>query len=486
MSRYSLAALSGALVCAAIWWWPLAMVALVPLYALATAAPSQRDAFRYGAVAGIFLWGPICVLTLAQLVPGLGGEYYTWVIRALSLPAALTGGILVGVVALLWQRMSGRSPLVRTLGAAGVWVMFEALVQWISNGYWMAALGTSLTDAPGALILARLGGAPLISFVAVFFAGTFVEVYRVRNTPRGIAPFGVALGVVALTVAVLAALPERTQNTLTVSIIQSVPVQHFDLALGSWQGNEFYNPILRALLESAGSPDLIVYPSPLAEQAMSPEQDASVGSWLARFESTSTSVLLWGLMAQDDRTYTYNALWGAGQEQIYQKNVLYPLSDYSPWWAKFAGVEKSSEEVSSGTQTAPLSLGGLRLGNLICSELEQDGWARRQGASADLILADGFDAFFPSAFAGEYSIKIARYRAAELGVSVVRANVFGPSALIAAGGKVVADLPYGHRGVLRAELPIERVSTPYRAIGEWGTYALCALVLCVAYRHRRR
>ena len=71
----------------------------------------------------------------------------------------------------------------------------------------------------------------------------------------------------------------------------------------------------------------------------------------------------------------------------------------------------------------------------------------------------------------------ARLRAAENGVPLIRAHIFGPSALINADGTIAASLPYGAAGILRGDVSMNKIPTLYAYAGSLPVYLFIAAVL---------
>lgn len=487
MPRYLLPALSGVLLALCFYpfyYPPLVLVALAPLYYFVHLPHrTAREVFVAGCLTGIIVTPILFVSTLAQLNSGWGGEYYTWVMRLSSIPFSLGESALFGGMALGWWYLRSRSPLLNVLAAASGYLLLERIMTFVLGGYYPDSLASAAVSLPFALTVAALGGIPLVSFLLAAFSAALGELALAYNKNlHALWPLGVAAVLCVFVVGFSASrVPQLAAATLAVSVIQTAPTSPFELFLGEWHGSAFYDPLLRAQLqEAAQGSELVVYPYSVVESDLSATQDVAVGEWLTAFSAASTSVVLWNSTVRDKKLYTEYALWQGGHEQLYQKHVLYAFSDYTPWWAQLFGVEKSPTSTAAGDSYGPLRVGSLQVGGLACSELHQDSYARAQAAQADVLLAVGVDAFFPGPLIGNYSRTIARYRAAENGEPVVRANLFGPSALIDAHGAVIAELPYGKRGTLRGALPIQKVLTLYRRLGEWPVYILLLVSLAAA------
>jgi len=82
---------------------------------------------------------------------------------------------------------------------------------------------------------------------------------------------------------------------------------------------------------------------------------------------------------------------------------------------------------------------------------------------------------------------MARLRAAESGLPIAFVQATGPSAAIAADGRIVAKLDAGRRGSIDVDLPIASVRTPFRRTGDLvGPFSLVASLASLALGGRAR
>jgi apolipoprotein N-acyltransferase len=181
---------------------------------------------------------------------------------------------------------------------------------------------------------------------------------------------------------------------------------------------------------------------------------------------------------------------------IYDKHHLVPFGEYVPWLSPLAdrpGWEWLTTFTGSallgytpGPGPAVLELGGLVQGAglalpLICYEAV---FARhlRVSERPDWVMQLTNDAWF-GAYSGPFQhLALARLRAIEQGLPLVRAANTGVSAVIDGRGRVVASLGLGLEGVVDADLPGALPPTPYARSGDlpWqlalvlalGTFAL--------------
>ncbi len=93
-------------------------------------------------------------------------------------------------------------------------------------------------------------------------------------------------------------------------------------------------------------------------------------------------------------------------------------------------------------------------GLLICSEVLFPSMVRRlKREGMDILIVISNEASLPKMYS-LLLLNIAKYRAQENGIFIVRVNTTGYSALISPMGKVVKMLPYGKKGILKVSIPI--------------------------------
>lgn len=468
--RYALPALSGvllALVFFPFYLWPLAFIALAPLFYFSTQEHrTVKEVFFGGCIVGIVGIGPLIYLSLAQISLFPDAQAFTFLIRASSIPTVLFVGALFGSVALSFRFLHSRLLLLSPLAGASLYLLLvETPLFWVFDGYYYGAFSHAVVSFPPALSAASFGGAALVSFLVALTNGALAEAYAApkRN------------GAWASAVLVLAGwgglflLSERlvsASGEATVTVIQG----------------EF-----EKYIEEASSADLVVFPSARSEGIVSASEDAAEGRRLAQAVPSETTVLLWQTVSEGDALYDEYALWRGGEKSNYRKRELYALSDdYTPAWLRAFGIEKSPYGITPGLPENFATLNSVRIGALICSELHQTELARTTAAEAPFIIAAGSDAMFPGPLSGDFSLAAARLRAAENARPVIRGNLEGPSALINADGSVQIELVYGQEGVLRGVVSlVSSGATPYAKTGSTPVFALALLFVGAAAAARR-
>jgi len=195
---------------------------------------------------------------------------------------------------------------------------------------------------------------------------------------------------------------------------------------------------------------------------------------------------------------------GAAPEARYDKLHLTPFGEVMPYisWSDWlesrllsVGAPGMAFNLSAGDEATVFEAGGLRFATPICFEATMPAVCRRLAYErgerrVDALIQLTNDGWFGRWPGGrETHLLLARCRAAELGVPVVRAANTGTSAMIDERGAVSARLPAMAHGVLLAEVP--RVAGRGTVYGRWlgdaaGWAALAVTLAAAGWSYRRR
>lgn len=466
---YRLPVVSGvllALVFYPFYFWPLAFLALVPLYSFSQGEHRTRgEVFWGGCITGFIGIGPLVYYSLTQLTLFPEALLFTYLIRASSIPAILLIGVLFGGSVVAYRALRSPSLFFNSLIGASVYLAIEAVLFFVFGGYYYGSLAHAVSAFSPARAFAALGGVSLISFLIAWVSALAAEILFVwKKRPRH------ALRVVAYSLFIVgflyAGLVIQTAlgkgDSLRVAVIQSVPLAR----------------LTPEILHAAGEVDLLIYPFSPSDGVVSSTTDRRIGTFLAKTVSASTTVVVWNTVAERGALYDELAFWRNGEKLSYRKQELYALSDYAPWWS--FGFVKSPFVISPGMESE-VRINGVSVGNLICSELHQEELARKRARASAFLLAVGSDSMFPGDLSGNFSLSAARLRAAEHTIAVVRGNISGPSAIINPDGSLQSSLPFGASGILRGEIVVRaQGTTPYARWGDAPLYALAGLVIAAA------
>ncbi|MBP6011349.1 MAG: apolipoprotein N-acyltransferase [Alphaproteobacteria bacterium] len=167
------------------------------------------------------------------------------------------------------------------------------------------------------------------------------------------------------------------------------------------------------------------------------------------------------------------AVSGSGKVlAVYDKAHLVPFGEYLPlfWLLEPLGITKltgGSGGFKEGPGVRTLTIASLpSFGPLICYEVIFPGEVVESGRRPDWLVTMTDDSWF-GPWTGPYQhLGIAKIRAAEEGLPIIRAANTGVSAVIDPYGRVIASLGLNETGVLDAELPTQLVPTIYSIAGD--------------------
>jgi len=214
--------------------------------------------------------------------------------------------------------------------------------------------------------------------------------------------------------------------------------------------------------------------------------------------NANQSHILLGLPVYDFETKTsYSAMLGlGGPTQEYHKQVLVPFGEYVPLGGMLRGVIEffnlpmSSFSPATSPQKA-IEFEGFTVIPAICYEITYPKIVQNLVRLADersekpkLIVTISNDAWFGSSFGPDQHLQMARMRALELGLPLVRATNDGITAVVDAKGVQLQRLPKNQQATLEYSLALDYYQTPYRRYGLWGIASILLASLVFLLTHR--
>lgn len=496
------AAVSGALAALAFPpspFWPLAWVALLPLYRSFEAGRGWWPAF----VAGLAYHG----LTVYWI--GLNSDPPP-LLAFLSLL-----GALVWLSALWGLAGSLTAFLVRRLGPAAIVLHGPALVAidwWVEGtemGFPWNLLGATQVDDPLLRPLAAIGGMHALTLAVLLLNWLAWRAWRSWSGDRRRSLKALALLPVALLGCLLLG------RLGTGEIVESGPPLKVLIVQGNvppeekW-GNPYTWTVDKQLalsdsaLDAGAEAELVIWPETAVPTRLlqRPALVAALSDWCAaRGVALLTGANDLGRDARG-RVRPFNGSFLITKDGVvdeFRKIRLVPFGERVPgqrWIPALGGINMGQAEFAPGTERGagrlPLPGGDtLRFGRSICFEGNFGGLAREMVLDgAELLTNQTNDAWFGTSRELDQHLAIFRLRAVESGRWLARATNNGYSAVIDASGRVRQSLPKGVAGVLAAEVPRRRTATFYLRFGDLlprlGLLLLSWGLLLALFGHRRR
>ena len=180
---------------------------------------------------------------------------------------------------------------------------------------------------------------------------------------------------------------------------------------------------------------------------------------------------------------------GEGAIRCYHKMHLVVFGEYVPFGKHFPWVHRlmpMSMVLSAGTRPAAFELGPLRVSPNICYETVIPHVIRRQvntlkaeNAEPDVLVNLTNDGWFWGSSELDMHLACGVFRAVECRKPLLIAANTGFSAWIDADGRILAKGPRRAKGILLAEVAVDRRSSWYLTYGDWPA-AIC-LAACLLF-----
>jgi apolipoprotein N-acyltransferase len=456
-------------------WYYFSWVALIPLL-LALHGRTKRQAFILGCICG--------------LVHYLGTLY--WMFYALhqygGIPASLSAFVVLlpcaylalylgcfAIVACEWFAY----PLLWVLGLPGVWVALELVRAHLLTGFPWANLGYTQTPLDALIQIADISGVYGVSWLVVLSSTALTALLR---RARG--------GYTGLLVAVVCLVGVIGYGSWRKGTIDDLQNAATPWTVGVVQGNidqsrkwdpafqqetlKRYRELSQLAAAHNPAPELLVWPETAAPFFYRLEEKLT--AQLADIVKETGTPLLFGSPGMtivegeprlQNRAYLVNG--SAILEGVYAKQHLVPFGEYVPLQKFLFFVHRlvqAAGDFVPGDDPSPLILGRQPFGVLICYEDIFPELARaavERGATSLINITN--DAWYGTSSAPYQHLELARWRAIEFRVPLIRAANTGISSIFDATGKSCGTIPLNQPGASVCSVHPFRILTFY---AKWG------------------
>ncbi|MBF9047841.1 apolipoprotein N-acyltransferase [Rhodobacterales bacterium LSUCC0031] len=468
--------------------WIIALIAFAMLLHLGAAARSPRLG------AGLFWLGGTSYFAVAL----------NWLVEPFLVDAATTGWMapfalaaMAGGLALFWwlaaylalRLLPQASKGARIAGLVGLLLLAETARAVVFTGFPWAHPGHVLIGGP-LLPLAGVAGAHGLTLVVLAIAGGMAYF----GTARPLAAMAVlsVLLVVAIRLdATVLPPPPPTPDAPVIRLVQPNAPQHL-----KWRADMipvfFQRGLSLTAQASARLPDLVIWPETSLPVLL--DNSASERARIAAAARGAMTLIgaqrFAGFLPRNSL-----ALLDRNGEilSVYDKHRLVPFGEYMPGGmvAEALGLRGLAERLDGGYRPGPgpeLIALGDSLGQAFAMVCYEAIFARDLARTprGDWMVQVTNDAWF-GRFSGPYQhLALARLRAAEQGLPLLRAANTGVSAVIDARGGIVAMLPLNTAGALDAPLPVAMPPTLYAKTGDAPIILIVLLATAGLLVHARR
>ncbi len=386
------------------------------------------------------------------------------------------------------------------LSFASLWILFELLRSHIYVGFPWLLLGNALVDSPLSH-WAPIGGVFLIGFLALITMASLFHlslliptIYVFRNQSKAfillliiLAPWAIGFRLQFF---------EWTQpiaKPIDVAIIQANTPQELkwnESQLGAIR--DVYYKMTREQIHQ----DLIVWPEAAIPYVYKDKDNFyNPIDFLAR--QTNTTLII-GSLRIDSNQQTYNSILMAGArlaniQPVYDKRTLVPFGEYIPLEAYLSRwlslLDLSVYSISPGTKSAPFQTSEWKIASSICYEITQGQYIAEQARGANFLVTLSNDSWFSDTIGPHQHSHLARMRALENQLYLIRSTNNGITGVIAPNGKLVARIPQFQRRVLATQIVPRQGFTPYQLSGDVPMILLSSilsLLSFIIYRRNRK
>ncbi|MEO0369621.1 MAG: apolipoprotein N-acyltransferase, partial [Pseudomonadota bacterium] len=391
---------------------------------------------------GLFLFGVSWVYNSLSVYGGM--PFWMGSIAVLGFSSLLSLFIATCGLLLAWLTPSKPTRLVLF---PFTWIVFEWAKSWVLTGFPWLDIGYTQTETM-LFSYAPLGGVYLVSFTVACLAAALVFVlinWRIGSPHRFLfIPIGLAISLFSVAYIVSSSTwSQPVGQPLSIGIVQpNTPITQ------KW-GIAYRDKVIAGLISNnqqllnKEKLDLIVWPETALPVYLS---QTSPQFWDA--VRPSGVALLTGLIEErrsGGLSETYNAavLVCEQGQSVYRKRHLVPFGEYLPlrflfqWVLDYLEFPMSDMTAWQGEQS--LSCGdGIKLGLSICYEDAFAGEYQQHVGDATVLVNISEDAWFGESLAASQRLQMARMRARELSLPLVRSGNTGPSAFIDSRGEVIA------------------------------------------------
>lgn len=420
-------------------------------------------------------------------VIGAWGLPFHWVVlhpipaaAASSVTALLAYGVLLAAWTGFWVSRRPEGGASRDLPAVLALAAFDVLLArgpfampWLSPGL-------SVAESAWALGLAAMAGFHGVTLALLLLSMAVLRLFSDRNGRT-------ANGLLVLLLIVLPfprpSLPE-SGAALEVRLVE--PGWSPDV----WASVDDTTRVARlaALGARAGQADLVLFP----ETALPAGSAAELSRWTHSLsDSARAAVLTGGILRVDPDGRARNvAMSSDSVEPMYAKRRLVPFaervpfSDWIPFFDRFAVPSGGVRSYARGVELSPITVGPISAGVLICFESLFARDARHLlEEGADILVVLTQDGWWGSDAAHKQHAAFSRLLASATGSPLLHATVDGRTQALDATGRPVQLRTEGP--LHAATLPLARVNTPFRRVGDWPFFAIFGALLLTVIARRR-
>lgn len=495
LMRPLLAALVGAsttLAFAPYSFWPFAIISPLLLILLIQSNES-KSAFRLGLFWGLgqfstgISWVHISIDTFGGMPKIASLFLMALLVSYLALYPALFASLLT-------RFFPQKKISTLLLASPALWLITDWARGWIFTGFPWLWLGYSQIDAPLSG-LAPIGGVQLITLALMVCTGSIAYTLFSKEIRWLLIPCAIFASSYGLK-QIDWVTPEPSKIT-SFSLIQGNIAQD-----KKWKPSERWPTLMKYLDLSRENwqSDIIIWP-----EAAIPALERELPDFLLNVDKAARmneTALITGVVTRNEFGHYYNSVLTLGvtphgeynylTQPRYHKHHLLPFGEFVPFeaflrpLAPFFNLPMSSFSRGARIQDNIVA-NGRYFATALCYEIIFAEQIRQNLTSnTDFILTLSNDAWFGDSIGPHQHMSIARMRALEFGLPVIRATNNGVTAITNHKGDIIRQIPQFQTAVLNTQVSSTEGTTPYRQIGHWPMFLLVLFALTITIRTNRQ
>jgi apolipoprotein N-acyltransferase len=499
-SKFFIAFASGALCSLAFAPFYLVIFAIISIaifYFLIDKSNNKKLAFYYGFFYGFgyFLAGNYWI-AISLLVDA---DEFAWLI-----PFCLT--LIPGVLALYFaflafcfeviiKKFHFRENHYKITIFAVLWVIFEFLRSYLFTGFPWNLLGYSALFNEAFAQSANIFGVLGLSFLMVLIA--LLPLLFFKNNHKKPDKIFAAIIVVLALLNLIYGKNYISDEKLTINHEHKLRIVQANIKQEmKWAEHEKYRNFLKAisLTNSRNLDDIktVIWAETSTPYAI--EKNSAVVEKL-KLAIPKNGSLITGALRFEHDSYRITSAWNSvftlsenGIDNFYDKHHLVPFGEYVPLEEYLPFIQKitnGSIGFSKGSGPKTLEANGLKYSPLVCYEVIFFDKIIDKNDFPELLVNVTNDAWFGLSSGPFQHFDMARMRAIEYGISLVRSANTGISAFVDPFGRVIAKIGLNEEGIIDVDLITKNEKTIYATKGSWPLIWLLLAIIAIIFAMKK-
>ncbi len=463
--------------------FPLAFLALIPLFA-AWQRALPRQALGDGFVFGLGQFG-VGVSWVYVAIHQFGNSPAPVAVVLTFLFVAVLAAVpaLVGYLAARFAPQGRHSAVLLLLWLPALWTLGEWFRGWFLTGFPWLNLGYSQIDSP-------LGGyAPLIgvyglSWICALTAGSLLWLGQARQAAlRLVLPLLLLLWVGGVLLGMLTWTTPLGEPVRTTLIQGNVPQSTKWNPEATRDRLQRYAGLTQKYFDDS---DIIIWPENAVTVFYHDIKAAFFDGLAEDLRATGTDLILGVPLLDDDGERYYTTMMSLGSSHgFYRKRHLVPFGEFLPLEEFLRGMirffDLPMSSFSPGPDEQPLlEVAGHKVAATVCYE---DAFGEEMIdflPEASMLVNGSNNAWYGNSLAPHQHLQISRMRALETGRPMLRATTNGISALIDEKGAIQARSRQFETDTITGLVQPMQGATPYVRWGNWPLVILLLMLLAGA------